>query len=113
MRNRILAIVAASAFISLTAVGTASADVVVSSSKVVSNGFTTCRSTRQTDIGPLGSASQRTKVCSSNLGGGVGFGGGGLGGVGFGGGGFGGGGLGFGGGGFGHHGGGIHINVHL
>ncbi len=79
MRNRILAIVAASAFISLTAVGTASADVVVSSSKVVSNGFTTCRSTCQTDIGPLGSASQRTKVCSSNLGGGgVGFGGGGL-----------------------------------
>jgi exo-beta-1,3-glucanase (GH17 family) len=65
MRNRCLAIVAASALLTLTAVGTASAQVVVSSSRIVSNGFTTCRLSRQTDIGPLGSASQS---CASGRG---------------------------------------------
>ncbi len=92
MRIRSLAIVATSALLTLTAVGTASADVV-------------CRSTRRTEIGPFGAASQSARVCSNV--GGLGFGGG-LGGGGLG---LGGGGLGF--GGFGHHGGGIHINIRL
>jgi hypothetical protein len=100
MCTRFLAVVAASAVLSLAAVESASA-VVITQTKTISNGFTTCRAVRQTAIGPLGSASETVRACRSNFGG-VGFGGGGLG-LG-----------GFGGGGFGHHGGGgLHINVHF
>ena len=125
MRNRYLTIVAASALLTLTAVGTASAQVVVSSSRGPSgegtgaggqytladiqgaligggdgkvlggNGFD--RLSRQTEIGPFCAASQSAPMCRSNFGG-LGIAG------------LGGGGLGFGGGGFG--GDGIHINVH-
>jgi hypothetical protein len=91
MRIPSLAIVATSALLTLTAVGTASAQVVLSQTRVVSNGFETCRSSRQTEIGPFGAASQSARVCRSNFGG-LGLGGG-LGGVGLGGGGFGGGGI--------------------
>jgi hypothetical protein len=100
MRKRALVIAAATALISLAAVESASA-VVITQTQTVSNGFTTCRTVRQTALGPLGSASQSARVCRSNFGG-VGFGGGGLGLGGFGGGGFGGG-----------SGGGLHINVHF
>jgi hypothetical protein len=87
MRNRILAIGAASALFSVIAVGSASAQVVLSQSGVVSNGFTTCRVARQTAIGPFGASTQSARVCRSNFGGlGLGgFGGGGLGLGGFGG----------------------------
>jgi hypothetical protein len=95
MRNRILAIAAAGALLTLTAVSSASAQVVTTQSRIVSDGFTTCRIDRQTAAGPFGASSQSRRICRSN----VGFGGGGLGLGGFGGGGFGGGG--FGGGGFG------------
>src|ERR1700749_3137823 len=99
MRPRFLAVVAASAVLSLAAVESASA-VVITQTKTVSNGFSTCRAVRQTAISPLGSTSETVRSCRSNFGG-IGFGGGGLG-VG-----------GFGGGGFGHHGNGVHINVHF
>jgi hypothetical protein len=96
MRPRFLAVVAASAVLSLAAVESASA-VVITQTKTDSNGFTTCRAVRQTAIGPLGSASETVRACRSNFGG---FGGGGLG-LG-----------GFNGGGFGRP-GGVHINVHF
>jgi hypothetical protein len=96
MRKRALVIAVATALISLAAVESASAVVITQTQTV--NGFTTCRTVRQTAVGPLGSASQSARVCRSNFGG-VGFGGGGLGLGGFGGGGFGGGGL--------------HIDVHF
>ena len=97
--RKLFAIGAAGALLSVIAAGSASAQVVLSQSGVVSNGFTTCRVAKQTAIGPFGAATQSSRVCRSNLGLGLGgFGGGGLGLGGFGGGGFGGG-------------GGININV--
>jgi hypothetical protein len=55
MRKRALVIAAATALISLAAVESASA-VVITQTQTVSNGFTTCRTVRQTALGPLGSA---------------------------------------------------------
>jgi hypothetical protein len=75
--RKALAIAAATALLSLTAVESASA-LVVSQTRVVSNGFTTCRVSRQTAIGPFGAASQSARVCRSNFGR-LGLGGGGLG----------------------------------
>jgi hypothetical protein len=99
MRNWSLAI-ATSALLTLTAAGSASAQ--------DSDGFTTCKTVKQTSSGPFGTTSQSKKVCRSD--GGfpdshdVGFPGshhgGGLGG-------------GLGGGGLGGGGGGIHIDLHL
>ena len=73
MRARIFAVLAASAVLSL-AVETASAEV-ITQTKTVSDGFTTCRAVKQTQTGPFGSSSQTSKVCRQN----VGLGGGGLG----------------------------------
>ena len=112
MRNRSLAIFATSALLTLTAVGTASAQVVTTQSRIVSDGFTTCKTVKQTSSDSSGSSSSVFKrVCRSDMGfpgpshvlGGCGdfarCGGGG------GGGGFGGGG--------GRGGGGININLHF
>jgi len=104
MRIRSLAIVATSALLTLTAVGTASAQVVTTQSRIVSDGFTTCKTVKQTSSDSSGSSSVSKRVCRSDMGfpgpspiGGLGGGGG------FG----GGGGLG------GRGGGGININVHF
>src|SRR6476619_4773980 len=88
MRNRSLAIFATSALLTLTAVGTVSAQVVTTQSRIVSDGFTTCKTVKQTASGPQGSSSVSKRVCRSDmgfpgpspsggLGGGGGFGGGG------------------------------------
>jgi hypothetical protein len=74
MCARIFAVLAASAVLSLAAVESASAEV-ITQTKTVSDGFTTCRAVKQTQIGPFGSSSQTSKVCRQN----VGLGGGGLG----------------------------------
>jgi hypothetical protein len=66
MRARILAVLAASAVLSL-AVEAASAEV-ITETKTVSDGFTTCRAVKQTQNGPLGSSSQTSKVCRQNVG---------------------------------------------
>src|SRR5262245_16527849 len=76
---RALAVLAATSVLSFAAVGSASA-VVITQTKTVSDGFTTCRFVKQTNAGPFGSASQSTRVCRQN----VGLGGGGLGVGGFG-----------------------------
>ena len=102
MRIRSLAIVATSALLTLTAIGTASAQVVTTQSRIVSDGFTTCKTVRQTASDSSGSSSSVSKrVCRSDMGfpgpspiGGLGGGGG------------------FGGGG-GRGGGGININLHF
>ena len=57
MRVRSLAIVATSALLTLTAVGTASAQVMTTQSRIDSDGFTTCKTVKQTSSGPLGSSS--------------------------------------------------------
>ena len=87
MRNRYLTIVAASALLTLTAVGTASAQVVVSSSRGPSGEGTGAggqytladiqgaligsgdASSRQTEIGPFCAASQSARVCRFYFGG--------------------------------------------
>jgi hypothetical protein len=66
MRAQILAVLAASAALSLVAVETASAEV-ITETKTVSDGFTTCRAVKQTQNGPLGSSSQTSKVCRQNV----------------------------------------------
>ena len=68
MRIRSLAIVATSALLTLTAVGTASAQVVTTQSRIVSDGFTTCKTVRQTASGPQGSSSVSKRVCRSDVG---------------------------------------------
>jgi hypothetical protein len=65
MRAQIFAVLAASAVLSL-AVETASAQV-ITETKTVSDGFTTCRAVRQTQNGPFGSSSQTSKVCRQNV----------------------------------------------
>ena len=93
MRIRSLAIVATSALLTLTAVGTASAQVVTTQSRIDSDGFTTCKTVKQTSSGPFGTTSESRRVCRSEnggfpgpspvggLGGGGGFGGRGGGGI--------------------------------
>ena len=114
MRIQSLAIVATSALLTLTAVGTASAQVVTTQSRTDSDGFTTCQTVKQSSSDSSGnSSSVFKKVCHSDmgfprpshvggpLGGGCDFArcGGGLGGGG--------------GGGLGGRGGGLNINVQL
>src|SRR5262245_16827681 len=68
MRIQSLAIVATSALLTLTAVVTASAQVVTTQSRIDSDGLTTCKSVKQTSSGPFGSSSVSKRVCSSGMG---------------------------------------------
>ncbi len=68
MRIRSLAIVATSALLTLTAVGTASAQVVTTQSRIVSDGFTTCKTVKQTSSDSSGSSSVSKRVCRSDMG---------------------------------------------
>ena len=68
MRIRSLAIVATSALLTLTAVGTASAHVVTTQSRIDSDGFTTCKTLKQTSSGPFGTSSVSKRVCRPDMG---------------------------------------------
>jgi hypothetical protein len=69
MRIRVLAVAfAASAALSLVAIEAASARVSITSSRTVSNGFSTCKFVKQTSIGDFGDrASRSVRVCRSNF----------------------------------------------
>ena len=75
MRIRVLAIaLAATATLSAAAIKSAAARTVITQSRTLSNGFTTCRFIKQTAIGDFGGfAQRRVQICRSNFGSGGGF----------------------------------------